>query len=158
MTVLNLYTFRPNLVCDDSADDCQDFFIQGVMEALNDERKSKEACFLEIKREEALLLQKLARDLLDRTAGSFYRNHVLLDSLSLYRKYCEEFGDETAFGTECVRLSGEASVAVFELFSCATEVVVFVDSGADPRDPCSVLLAELESRGMVRLERVFRFR
>jgi|WetSurMetagenome_2_1015567.scaffolds.fasta_scaffold18666_3 hypothetical protein len=155
MSVLNLYTFRPNFVCDDEGADCVELYIQGIVEALNDNAKDKLACFLEIKREEVLLFEKFSRDLRNGTEGSFYRNHVLLDALVMYKKYSVEFGDDSAFGRELVKLSLDLVCSLYETFSCAVDkIVIYVESDTNPEDEFNVLLRYLESCKYIQLEKV----
>lgn len=155
MSTLNLYTFRPNFACNDEGDECAELYIQGIVEALNDNAKDKLACFLEIKREEVLLFEKFSRDLRNNTEGSFYRNHVLLDALVMYKKYSVEFGDDSAFGRELVKLSLELVCSLFETFSCAADkIVVYVESDSNPEDEFNVLLRYLEGCRYIELEKV----
>lgn len=155
MSALNLYTFRPNFACDDEGADCAELYIQGIVESLNDDTKDKLACFLEIKREEVLLFEKFGRDLRNNIEGSFYRNHVLLDALVMFKKYSVEFGDDSAFGREVVKLSLDLVCGLYETFSCAAnKIVVYVESDSSPEDEFSVLLRYLESCKYIELERV----
>ncbi|ACZ63563.1 PrGVORF77 [Pieris rapae granulovirus Wuhan] len=150
-TTLNLYTFKPsaNTICDDEIDK-SNFFLQGVLEALQDNTKSKFACFLELKREQNLLLEKLKHDLINNNNGNFYRNHVLLDVLNLYKLYCEEFTEEeTAFDGEVIKLCYNMVLVLFELFSCTTNIVVFVKSTANYDDIIARALQSLQELGYI---------
>ncbi|AIS92084.1 hypothetical protein [Erinnyis ello granulovirus] len=151
---LNLYTYKPssNTMCNDTiiTEHNETFHIQGILEALYDTSKSKFACFLELKREQCTLLQKLNYNLLYQRTGNFYRNHVLLDVLNLYNKYVEEFDDgENAFNTEVVQICHDTVVCVFELFSCATNIVVFLKSDVDDTSPIVEMLQFLENNSYI---------
>ncbi|AGQ20338.1 hypothetical protein CaLGV080 [Clostera anastomosis granulovirus A] len=150
---LQLYTFRPSTKtsCDDRHD-TDEFYIQGVVESLHDEGKSKHACFLELKREQTVLLKRLGRDLIENVDGSFYRNHVLLDALKLYGLYSEEFDDVTsAFDVDVMNSTRETVTLLFDLFGHATNVVVYVSSTACGDDKIVKLLEELQDMGAVTL-------
>ncbi|AER41513.1 P18 [Epinotia aporema granulovirus] len=152
---VNLYTFKPSVFCTDSDDTTDEFLIQGLSEALQDDTKSKLACFLELKREEVVLIKKVHDNLLNKCNGDYYKNHVLLDVLVLYKKYSEEYGDDTAFGQECVSLSRELVISAFSLFNNATDIVVFVESRSDSDDVINLILLEMHDLGILKLEKVF---
>nr|AIU36739.1 ORF92 [Cydia pomonella granulovirus]AIU37299.1 ORF92 [Cydia pomonella granulovirus]QDW81152.1 ORF92 [Cydia pomonella granulovirus]QGY99487.1 ORF92 [Cydia pomonella granulovirus]QGY99912.1 ORF92 [Cydia pomonella granulovirus] len=153
-TTINLFTYKPppNTVCDDDIDK-QNFFIQGVLEALNDNSKSKQACFLELKREQCLLLRKIKHDLLYSCEGNYCQNHVLLDALHLYKLYKEEFDDtQSAFDIDLMQTCREMVYLTFELFSCAANIVVFVHASANYKDNVlAQLLVELQSKNFITL-------
>lgn len=155
-TILNLYTFKPTAIeCDDSTEDREhDFYIQGLVESLTDPLKEKLACVLELKREHVTLLKKLTRDLIGKNTGHYFRNHILLDVLLLHNKYCQEFGEETAFGIDCIGLSLDMVHSVFEMFNNVTEVNVFVDRRSDPDDLFNVVLCYLQDNELINLQRV----
>lgn len=154
MGCLNLYTFRPNILCNDESDDHSEMYIQGIVESLVDTSKDKLACFLELKREEVVLFEKFSKDLQNSIEGNYYRNHVLLDVLVMYKKYNSEFGDDSAFGREVVKLSLDLVCSLYETFSCATKIVVFVESNVNPQDDFYVLLRYLTSCKYIQLEKV----
>nr|UYX49713.1 p18 [Darna trima granulovirus] len=150
-TTLNLFTYKPPVetICDDKPD-LSEFFIQGILEALHDHNKSKHACFLELKREQNKLFEKLKTDLLDSINGNYYKNHVLLDVLNLYNLYAEEFNDEnSAFDTELLNLYSNTATLVFELFSYATNVVVFMKSTADKENALTQLIENLQQSKLI---------
>lgn len=156
---LNLYTYKPTsgTVCNDdiiSADQKlnKSFHIQGILEALYDTSKSKFACFLELKREQCILLQKLNNDLLHNCTGNYYKNHVLLDVINLYSLYAEEFNNgENAFDTEVLMSCRDIVLCMFELFSCATNICILLKNDVDETNPLVVLLRTLENLDFVTL-------
>ncbi|UXX41887.1 p18 [Psilogramma increta granulovirus] len=158
---LNLYTYKPTsgTVCNDDFHNNEQiynkpFYIQGVLETLNDTTKSKFACFLELKREQLILLQKLTNDLLYNCTGNYYKNHVLLDAINLYSMYTEEFdNDENAFDIELTVLCRDMVLCLFELFSCTTNICVLIKNNVDRSNPLVVLLQTLENLGFVTLIR-----
>lgn len=152
--VLNLYTFKPTNVSNDNVDDEVEFMLQGILESLEVNTVDKHACFLELKREQTLLLQKVAHDFKNHLQGTFFRNHVLLDVLVLYDKYVTEFGDASAFGQECVSLCVDIVYSVYEIFSCASEIVVNVKENINPDDVVYVLLQSLHSANLVSMHKV----
>lgn len=155
--VLNLYTFKPNNVSNDNVEDEVEFMLQGLVESLESDTTDKYACFIELKREQALIMQKVAHDFKHYLQGTYFRNHVLLDSLALYKKYTTEFGDSSAFGRECVALCVEIVFSVFELFGCASEIVVNVKQDIDTTDVIYVLLEGLHNASLVSLQKVRAF-
>lgn len=157
MGTLNLYTFRPNVLCDDENDDRSELYIQGIVEAFTDNNKDKLACFLEIKREEVLLFERFSKNLQHNTTGHYYRNHVLLDVLVMYKKYIVEFGDESAFGREVVKLCLDLVCSLYETFSCITDIVVFVEGNINTEDDFYVLLNYLSNCNYIKLQDVCKF-
>ncbi|APO13963.1 P18 [Plodia interpunctella granulovirus] len=159
-STLNLYTFRPhNTFCNDDAEDREDYFIQGLVEALHDDRKNKFACFLELKREQLYWLNKLCRGLMECCQGNYYKNHALLDMLNIYKMYQEEFQDDTAaFDLEVKQLMRSMVKSTFLLFSCATQVVVFIQSPIDESDLLTNLLLDLEKEGYITLMKIVRIK
>ncbi|AQQ80361.1 P18 [Betabaculovirus altermyunipunctae] len=155
--VLNLYTFKPTNVSNDSVDDEVEFMMQGLLECLDSDTADKHACFLELKREQALLMQKVTNDFKNHLQGTYFRNHVLLDALVLYRKYVTEFGDSSAFGQECVSLCVDIVYSVYELFGCASDIVVNVKQGTNTDDVVYLLLKGLSSDNIVSIEKVTAF-
>ncbi|QBQ01634.1 p18 [Hyphantria cunea granulovirus] len=151
--VLNLYTFKPNFVCDDTNEERCEFFVQALVEAM--ETGDSLAWFIELKREQVWLMQKLSRDLIERTDGNYYRNHVLLDVLDIYKKYVDQFGNGSAFGTDCIELCHKLALTLFELFACATKIVVFMEVDRDPNDVLTMLLQHLADCDLVVLEKIF---
>nr|ANY57594.1 PlxyGVORF75 protein [Plutella xylostella granulovirus] len=152
--VLNLYTFRPKCLCDDLNNSRDEFLIQGVIESIKE--KDNYACFLELKKEQLFLLKKLANNLLNDAAGNYFKNHVLLDVLDLYKKYITEYGSSSAFGKDCVNLCMEIVYTTYELFSCTTTIIVFIDTTADPADDIIALLQFLNDCNLIKLQKVFR--
>ncbi|AAQ21678.1 unknown [Cryptophlebia leucotreta granulovirus] len=151
-TTINLFTYKPNTECDDDFNDKQNFLIQGILEALTDDQKSKQACFLEIKREQCLLLKKIKHDLINKCDGKFCRDHVLLDILYLYDLYLTEFDDQqAAFDMDLMQTCREIVYDTFELFSCATNIVVFMHASASYSDALAQLLIDLENRNCITL-------
>ncbi|AAS82656.1 ORF82 [Agrotis segetum granulovirus] len=157
MATLNLYTFKPNVLCLDESDEREEMYIQGIVEAVENQSCDKLACFLELKKEQVLLLKRLSDHILNRTSGNYFRNHVLLDVLVMYKKYNEEFGEDTAFGNECAQLCLEIVQLMYELFSCTTNIVVLIESEADPEDEINLLLAHLERSKYIATEKVCKF-
>lgn len=155
--VLNLYTFKPTNVSNDSVEDDVEFMLQGLVESLDSDNTDKHACFLELKREQTLLLQKMSNDFRYHLQGTYYRNHVLLDVLVMYKKYVDEFADASAFGRECVAMCVEIVYSVFEMFTCASEIVVNVQQGINTNDTVYVLLEGLQSSSLVRIQKVRAF-
>lgn len=161
MASLNLYTYKP-LNVDFIDDDAQPFFIQGLMESLQDNTKNKLACFLELKREQTMLIEKIKNDLLTKRTGNFYRNHVLLDVLGLYKSYREELfpdAEGSSFDMEMSRLCADMVYCVFELFSCACEsIIVFMRHTANEKDDVLVgMLNALDQMGSVKLIKIVDF-
>ncbi|AMF83826.1 p18 [Cnaphalocrocis medinalis granulovirus] len=149
---LNLYTYKPlnNTLCNDDMLDKFNFHIQGKLESLQDDTKSKFACFLELKREQNSLLKKLNKDLLHHNNGNYYANHVLLDVLNMYKEYVEMFADEeSAFDLEIVALCKDTVFVLFELFNNVNNIVVFVKSYANQHNILTKLLNELKMKHLV---------
>ncbi|AAM70282.1 hypothetical protein [Phthorimaea operculella granulovirus] len=150
--VLNLYTYNPprDTVCDDLHNEKSPFLLQGVLEALHEPNKSKMACFLELKREQRLMLYKLRQDLVENCHGTFYRHHILLDLLNMYKMYRDEFDDDTsAFDLGVCEICLDMVHTVFELFQCATDIFVFVESSANENDIIYELLNGLSERKII---------
>ncbi|QOD40046.1 p18 [Matsumuraeses phaseoli granulovirus] len=153
VNTLNLYTYKPSkvIVCNDP-NDRQMFFLQGITEALYDNTKTKQACFLELKNEQNLLLKRIKNDIIGHTSGNYYKNHILLEVLHLYSKYCEEFNNiQSVFETEVVQMCRDMVIVTFELFNCVTNVVVFVEANVDKSNVISAILNQLEQQSVVTL-------
>ncbi|AKN80808.1 P18 [Diatraea saccharalis granulovirus] len=127
MDSLSLYTYKPS-GANNVVDEETPLFIQGIIESINDRTKSKMACFLEMKREQMLIFERLKNDLLNKRSGDFYRNHILLDMLSLYKTYSVEFSDETSsFDREVLKVCADMTYFAFELFSYVCKsITIFV--------------------------------
>ncbi|ABC61207.1 unknown [Choristoneura occidentalis granulovirus] len=151
---LNLYTYipSPNVICNDDIDSTKNFFIQGIIEALNDDSKSKFAILLEMKREQSVLLKRLKHDLLHHNNGNYYKNHILLDILSLFSVYCDEFDNiESAFDIDLKVLCQEIVCTLFELFNCVTDITVYLKADLNDDNVIVILLHELQALELVTL-------
>lgn len=147
-----MYTYKPETICDDDDDDDNRFYVQGIMEALREPSRSKLACFLELKLEQKLMMEKLKNDIVTKCTGNYCKTHILLDLMNLYKTYTEEFDDETsAFDLEVLNACRETVKCVFELFSCVTDITVFVEATADEEHILTCLLTSLRDDEIVSL-------
>lgn len=148
---LNLYTYKPSsdVVCSDELDVCI-IYIQGIMESIYDITKDKLSCFLELKREQNCVIKKLKHDLLNHIEGNYYKNHILLDLLNLHNMYNEEFNNDTSgFDIEIINIHTETTMYIFELFSCATNINVYVKSGVDKENVILQMLYALSEKNLI---------
>ena len=155
--VLNLYTFKPTNVTNDSVDDHIDLVLQGIVESLDNKNTDKYACFLELKREQAHIFHKLAHDFTHHLEGTFFRNHVLLDVLKLYESYVKEFKDRSAFGQDCVAQCIDIVYSVYQVFNRTSDIVVNVKQDINPNSVVYILLEGLQSSNLVNIQKVRAF-
>ncbi|ABQ52025.1 hypothetical protein SlGVgp082 [Spodoptera litura granulovirus] len=152
--VLNLYTFKPKHVINNNnkEEENAEIMVQGVIEAIDS--KDNHACFVELKKEQSLIMRKQNHDFANHCTGHFFRNHVLLDVLVLYKKYVQEFGNTSAFGKECVNACLDIVCCMYELFSFIADINVYVRADTDPDDDLFILLTYLQSSEYITIHRI----
>ncbi|AAR28863.1 ORF99 [Leucania separata nucleopolyhedrovirus] len=153
MQRLNLYLGDPpkNLV-NDKCDDCDVIYFEGIIESLTNSSCDKLSCFVEMKREEALLMKKACIDLKKHSSGNFFKYHALLDALLMY-KTCVDLIDDSAWAANVLESCETLVTYMFKLFTDRSQIVVIIPPEVNyQEDNLSALLNHLLQQSIISLE------
>lgn len=155
--MINLFLGEPpHNLNNDKCDDCDVIYFEGIIECLTNESRDKLSCFAEMKKEEALLMKKAYMDLMQHSAGNYYKYHTLLDALLMY-KTCVELIDESAWAANVLESCEIFVTYMFKLFSEQSRIVVIVPANVNwEEDNLSALLKHLSQLSIISLEQLSR--
>jgi hypothetical protein len=153
MKRLNLYLGPPpKNLANDKCDDCDVIYFEGIIESLTNSSCDKWSCFVEMKKEEALLMKKAYTDLMEHSSGNFYKYHALLDALLMY-KTCVDLIDDSAWAANVLNSCETFVTYMFKLFTLRSRIFVIIPPEVNyQEDNLSALLNHLSQQSIISLE------
>ncbi|AUV65351.1 hypothetical protein [Alphabaculovirus myunipunctae] len=144
----------PKDVNNDKPNDDDVLYFEGIIECIDDEQCDKFSIVSEMKKEEALIIKKTLKDLLEHNNGNYCKNHVLIDVLIMYKTYVE-LVDESAFGVNLLKSCVDIVTNLFKLFRLQSRVVIVVPSRASwQQDSLSTLFNHLLNHSIIEIVEV----
>ncbi|AXS67738.1 p18 [Cryptophlebia peltastica nucleopolyhedrovirus] len=152
MKTINLFLHdMPPGVQNDKEIDENVIFFDGVIECVEDDHTDKYCALAECEKINALLMQKIVVDLLENSNGNYCKNHVLIDSLLMYKTYVE-LVDESAFGENFLESCVLHITSIFKLFRAQSRIVVLLPSNINwKQDNLSALLKHLLQLSLIEI-------
>lgn len=156
MNTIQLFLFTPHDVQNDKPDYGNDtIYFEAINESVIDASCDKYSLFAELKKEEALFMKKAYDDLVHYFNGNFYKNHVLLDALVMYKTNIEEHVDNTAFGKNILDYCENFIVSLFQLFRLQSEIIVLLPRNHNlDEDNLSALLKRLSDQSIIQIKTI----
>jgi len=138
----------PNVDSNDSDEPI--IYFENIKECLTDDSCDKYAYFAENKQEQAAFMEKLYNHLVLKNEGVYNRNHVLFDTMIMYKTYVKLF-DDSAFGSNVLKYCRDYIISIFKIFTLSSKIGVVVPVNWE-NDNLSVLLKELYSLNLIDIE------
>ncbi|AUA60309.1 P18 [Operophtera brumata nucleopolyhedrovirus] len=156
MNTIQLFLFTPHDVENDKPDYGNDtIYFEAINESVFDASCDKYSLFAELKKEEALFMKKTYDDLVHYFNGNFYKNHVLLDALVMYKTNIEEHVDNTAFGKNILDYCENFIVSLFQLFRLQSKIIVLLPRNHNlDEDNLSALLKRLSDQSIIQIKTI----
>ncbi|AAG53824.1 unknown [Helicoverpa armigera nucleopolyhedrovirus] len=141
----------PENVQNNKQDDDSVIYFEGIIECMLDETCDKFSFFSELKKEEALFMKKTYNDLIEHNNGTYFKYHVLLDALIMYKTFVE-LVDDSAFGKSILTYCEQFVAYIFKLFRLQSRIVVVLPPNVNwEEDNLSALLNHLLQLSVIQI-------